>query len=379
MKTNYRALLQVFSLIASVTIAHASDGFLDPPYHPGVPAEHAVNDVSPDPQSFVSTPDAGLPVKSDTLSVINQMTPVRDQGDRGTCSIFSSTAILEAMLNIDYNLGTDLDLSEEWLEYVLMRPGKSEGSETSANFPALRRYGSANEQEMPYIGETWTNASADLPAQRCGTLHGPDRKACLISHFDPNLLKASDADLDDQQSPLYEPAFAQARTSAFALRDQYLQNIQGPYKLNSLKAVKTLLAQGIPLVLDLNFYDGAWNYKDITGWGIPRSLKAWNQGIVGYPEKGSIDREHYDKAPDGHSVVVVGYDDNVEVQTHQPMTDGTTRALTYQGVFYFKNSWGTDTWGSEAQIDGTATPGYGTITQAYAVEFGEFFQLQLQQ
>jgi hypothetical protein len=162
------------------------------------------------------------------------------------------------------------------------------------------------------------------------------------------------------------------------MRDQYLQNIQGPYKLNSLKAAKTLLAQGIPLVLDLNFYDGAWNYKDITGWGIPRSLKAWNQGVVGYPEKGSIDRERSEKAPDGHSVVVVGYDDNVEVETHQPMTDGTTRKLMYQGVFYFKNSWGTDTWGSEAQIDGTATPGYGTITQAYAVEFGEFYQLQLQ-
>jgi hypothetical protein len=348
--------------------AFASEGYLDPPYHPGTPPVLVVNDLGL---------NATLPSQSDTLSLISKMTPVKDQADRGTCSIFSSTAILEAMLNIRFNTGNNFNLSEEWLEFIEMHTGRGEGSETDLNFPAFRNYGSASAEVMPYIGDTWTSASSGVAAERCGSLSGDARKICLLAHYNPALLSASDTDLNNPQDTLYDPAFATARTDAFSLRDKYLTGLQGPYHVTSLKEVKTLLSQGIPLVLDLTFFSGAWNHQQVSTWGLPRSISSWHKGLVGYPEKGSVDREKSEKDPDGHSIVLVGYDDNYVMETHQVMTDGSTRKFTYTGAFFFKNSWGTDDFGTETSIDGQTEPGYGIITEQYATEFGEFYQLPL--
>ena len=43
-----------------------------------------------------------LPSKSDTEKLIQMQTPVKSQGSRGTCSIFSATALLESLLNVKY-------------------------------------------------------------------------------------------------------------------------------------------------------------------------------------------------------------------------------------------------------------------------------------
>jgi C1A family cysteine protease len=89
-----------------------------------------------------------------------------------------------------------------------------------------------------------------------------------------------------------------------------------------------------------------------------------------------VDRQMSKTKPTGHSVLLVGYDDNATITTVQKMTDGSERSFTYRGVFYFKNSWGTDSLGAGFTIDGQRVPGYGVITQQYAFEFGEFFSLR---
>lgn len=83
------------------------------------------------------------------------------------------------------------------------------------------------------------------------------------------------------------------------------------------------------------------------------------------------------KHPAGHSVLVVGYDDNVIVEKLVRLTNGTTKKVTYKGVYYFKNSWGTSSFGKDFQIDGVKYPGYGMMVQDYAEKFGQFFVLPL--
>jgi hypothetical protein len=363
-------------ICASFGVAFGSEGGLDLPYHPGVATIPLVDDIAPSsPLDFSQA--VTLQARTKTIELIRKLTPVKDQGYRGDCSVFSSTALLEAMLILRHGFDQTLDLSEEWLEYVDMRTDRGEGSESYLNFEVFKTYGSSTEKLLPYNEDNWTNAEVGKAKPICNDLHGPDRKACLLGQQNPALLKATDADLSDKTNALYNPDFLKARQAAFDLRDQDLTRIAGPYRMTSLKAVKTLLQNGIPVSLDLSFFDGAWNHEDMTAWGLTRDMNAWHQGLVGYPEVGSVDRKRSLEAPDGHSVMVVGYDDNYEMTTKQLMTDGTTQEFTYKGAFFFKNSWGTDTFGVDTVIDGESAPGYGIITAKYALEFGQFFQLAL--
>jgi C1A family cysteine protease len=75
-------------------------------------------------------------------------------------------------------------------------------------------------------------------------------------------------------------------------------------------------------------------------------------------------------------VLIVGYDDSVTYTHTVRMTDGGSKTFTHTGVYYFKNSWGTD-WGSNFSIKGHWHAGYGMITQDYANEFGQFFTFGL--
>ncbi len=65
--------------------------------------------------------------RSNTEAVIARQTPVRNQASRGTCSIFSAMAMLEAMLVTRRGMPTTIDFSEEWLESLIMRNRTSDG------------------------------------------------------------------------------------------------------------------------------------------------------------------------------------------------------------------------------------------------------------
>jgi len=147
------------------------------------------------------------------------------------------------------------------------------------------------------------------------------------------------------------------------------------YSLQSVSQIKSLLAQGVPVILGLDFYYGAWNHRKSTEYGISRNTDHWAQGIIGYPEPGSVDRQISPKHQAGHSIVVVGYDDDRIVETPVLMEDGTTQMFRYKGVYYIKNSWGTAGFGAKFELNGVPHPGYGMITQKYAHEKGGFDRL----
>jgi hypothetical protein len=318
-----------------------------------------------------------LSVRSDTSATIERQTPVKAQGQRGTCSIFSATAMLEAALVRERGLDTKLDLSEEWLEYLIMRQTASEGSTSDRNFRAFSQQGTVEEEYMPYIGETWESLADGLARERCGTLSGFDLSACLLGHRNPNLLGADERELENPRSPLFDKEFLAARTRAREFRAKFLDRVSTDYYVSSNDEVRLLLQQGVPVTLDIDFYYGAWNHRVGPTIGIERDETAWARGEVGYPEPGSVDRAKSHQKPAGHSVVLVGYDDEATLTTRVRMSSGRYKTFTYKGVYYFKNSWGTGNFGAEREIDGKLRDGYGAITYKYAHEYGGFYKLPL--
>ncbi len=309
-----------------------------------------------------------LASKNDFAEAVMFQTPVRSQESRGTCSIFSSTAYVESLMIQNEFFGQEVNLSEEWLQYTSVRGRQSDGSSAPSNFEAVKKYGMALEATLPYIGQDWTKTESPLKQKRCASLEGAALKSCQITHFDPSLLLKKDAEISDE-------TFVTARTEALNFKKEYLTIKNSNYYLYDTETIKQRLLDGKPVVLELDFYYGAWNHRGGEELGLVRDMSNWAKGIIGNPEPGSLDLEKSPSKPAGHSVLVVGFDDNRIVKIKTQMADGTTKVFTYKGVYYIKNSWGTTSFGSEFEVDGVNYPGYGMITQKHANADGSFFAL----
>lgn len=353
--------LALTCVLSAAAFAQEDGAFLDPKYP---------NLVHPKKSSLTTK---SLPA-NDVKEVISYQTPVKSQAARGTCSIFSATAYLEGLLVKKGLFNNALDLSEEWLQYTAVRNRTSDGSSGWSNFAAIRDYGMPSEQTLPYIGEDWTEAFNPLKDIRCGKLTGPAKTSCLIVHRDPKLLEMTDAQIMEKYS---DKEFINARAEALAFKKKNLKFTSTSFMIYDVSEVKALLQQGTPVVLEVDFYYGAWNHRKADEYGIGRNIDHWNKGIVTAPELGSMDYVESQKHPAGHSILVVGYDDNKIVTRTIKMQDGTSKKFTYKGVYYFKNSWGTTGFGSTFEVDGEQFPGYGMMVAKYAEEQGQFFKMPL--
>ena len=370
----FRSFLALFLFPILVPLANADDhAYLDPPRASHEhPTERKDSDAPP---NFALERAARV---FSTEDVIAQQTSVKAQGSRGTCSIFSSVALLESLLISNYGLSTALDLSEEWLEYTLMYYRTSDGSFSATNFQKLASVGIPREASLPYLGEAWTAENLPpLAQERCGDLSGNRFASCLLGHRDPELINRSDTELLNSGSRFYDPELQAARVEAANFRDRFIELSNEPIQVGYIDNIKAKLRSGQPLTLDIDFYYGAWNHRKAPDIGVERDMNSWAQGIVGYPESGSTDRARSHEMPAGHSVVIVGYDDNRVVRVRSKMQDGSVREFSYRGVYYFKNSWGADNFGVNFSLRGNSYPGYGMITQKYAHEYGTFSQMPL--
>jgi hypothetical protein len=370
----FRSISHLFLLITVASVvtpathaAAASDAPLDPPYRNLVhPSAGEVNELF----------QVAVPARSDFESALSQQSPVKSQQRRGVCSIFSATAWMENYLIRQGVPAEQADLSEEWLEYLAARESAQEGSDSTTNYSNLIEWGQANEATLPYIGEDWSAegaAASGLALERCGSMRGTfQREACLYGHFDPRALTLPEPELQRRHPELHA-----AKTEGAALRDRYLPRDSRAVIVRTIPQVKTLLRQGRPVTLDIDFYYGAWNHRSAEKHGILRNEDHWARGIVGHPEPGSVDRLRSTEAPAGHSVLVVGYDDEMEIEIPVKMGNGREKTFKYKGVYIIKNSWGTEGFGRDFSYNGVRAPGYGIITQAYAHEFGAFYRLQV--
>jgi len=305
-------------------------------------------------------------------------TSVKSQEARGTCSIFSAVAMLESLLLITKDAPRPLDYSEEYLQLLISPGKKSSGSSSYSNIPAMGRNGLPKESEFPYVGEEWKSADQTrLSKIRCGKVPSGYQPSCLVGHRDTRLLTQSDATLDDPKSPFYDQEFLKARTSSKSMQNKYLYNVSSYITMSGASQVYQRLNEGLPVLFDVDFYYGAWNHRKAEDSGIKRNMTQWYNGIVTYPEPGSLDIEAYNNDPAGHSVLIIGYDNNAVVTNTVQMQDGTTKEFTYTGIFFFKNSWGTTSFGNTFSFDGKKYPGYGIITQKYALEKGQFFKMDI--
>jgi len=318
-----------------------------------------------------------LPDSSDVEAMIELQTPVKTQGNRGTCTIFSTTAHLEAIYMMLYKPNTYPDFSEEWLQFINIanREDIGEGSNTPRNIFLSMKHGLVNEKDWRYDPNDWTEYPKTSPQFRyCNKIHKEDipLKRCLLAHGDPNLiLGESDTLRKDHQK------FVQLADTAKVLKQDFLLKhfVKNIRSLTTVGQIKYLLASGTPITLGIDFYYGSWNHRKSDEFGIGRDLNAFDNGFVSYPEIGSVDRIESEKKGSGHAVLVVGYDDNIVITSKIKMTNGEYKQFKYRGAYIIKNSWGTESLGKDFMYKGKKYPGYAYITYKYAHQFGGFFDL----
>jgi len=285
-----------------------------------------------------------LPSKNDLSAVIGYQTPVKSQQRRGICSVFSALGIYEALLNKAYKL--PLDFSENYLAFIVsskIQTNALSGTTAPQNFLGVRFRGLIEEHSWPYEGEDWlafslSAAEEDQREKTCGALTGNRKKLCFKVHRDPYQA---------------DPFVREARVVAQRYRTQSVEAVV----VGNILEVKRRLLQNEPLLLELTFFYGAWNHRQMwdVGLGEPNS-DLWNQGKVGIPTAADMTASRL--KPAGHSIVIVGYDDE-------------------KRIYQFKNSWGTEGFGQESDLLGPGTtPGYGTIPYDYAHAHGTFYRVR---
>ena len=224
-----------------------------------------------------------------SINLINDMSPVKNQSDRGACSLFSTAAMLEATIKKDLKL--EVNLSEEFINYSAKSQGyfpTDEGSSVLYNIYAVRTSGLLLERDLAYQ-PTWF--SVGLPCEKYKSNDSTAPASCF-SH------NAPDAEI----------------TKKIIKADSI--NFIGIEK-NTNDIIRQLAEEKRPITVSI--------VVNFNGW--PQT------GDIFYNE--DLRKECLsEKDKCGlHSVLLTGYDLD-------------------KGVFFFKNSWGTQ-WGQA---------GYGTMT-----------------
>lgn len=213
------------------------------------------------------------------------MSPVKHQGERGTCSVFAATALMEFLLKRD--IGKEIDLSESyayWLgktvagesDYVRRLYAQGDGL---AGYLAVQafRHGAILEEDWPYTAQNWQQ-SGDKRCQKDS--HGEWVLECFTGR------------------PPHDPALIGYRVEPiFVARE---------------KIASYLLNQKAPVAMNLMYYFKLFNQKgDAARAPNPSEVRA------------CVKQE---KDCGGHVILLVGY--NADSKR-----------------FIFRNSWGPQ-WGT---------------------------------
>lgn len=273
---------------------------------------------------FEGKADVVLPTKYDILSL---QAPVRNQARRGVCSIFSTLGLVESLYK---KAGlANPDFSEQYLQWsVKVQLGRfpnTDGSSDNYNLEAVVKHGVPIEAAWKYNPDPWTTANdpactGESQPTKCYTQGEPPMEAKL--------------------APKYKlPASRWVSTS-------------------SIKNVIYEKRAGV--LAGLDFFYQAWNHRAST---LPVNATSFSKGYVLFPNSTDITESR--KKPAGHSIQLVGWDDNLEIPTvdkdGKPVLDSAGKAVKEKGFFLFKNSWGIDRFG----LTHSKAAGYGWISYRY--------------
>lgn len=290
----------------------------------GAPSNDTLPDLAKADQTFPAT----------FTELIDLQSPVQSQGSRGVCSIFSTAAYMEHLYLVEGTI-TDLDVSEQYLQWsakfeVGSFPNTS-GSNATYNLQAISDYGIPREEAWPYQTTEWSTVNdpectGDSRPTRCYTNGAPPQSA-----------------LDAEKFKLPRSRYISSRE-----RD--------------IKAHMYNNGQGV--VAGMTFFYQSWNHSRSK---LPRNMQYWNQGYVLYPN--AEDKRISLEERAGHSILLVGWDDTLEVpivdEAGNQILDADGAPMVERGFFLFKNSWGTGSFGAGNPFG----DGYGWISMRYINEY----------
>ncbi|GAB4215562.1 MAG: hypothetical protein OHK0013_41250 [Sandaracinaceae bacterium] len=281
--------------------------------------------------------DERLPARFDLLAI---QSPVRNQGRRGTCTIFSTTALMES-LYIQEGTIMNPDFSEQFLQWStkveLRRFTDGEGSNNQVNLEAISRFGIVEEAMWPYETAAWGPAQDPM----CTGEEASRPTRCFTNGDPPEMARMA------QRFTLPAGRWINSRRSSI---QSYMVNNR------------------LPVVVSGTFFYQAWSHG---GSMLPTSPENRRRGIVQYPN--AEDQTDSRMRPAGHGILLVGFDSEMRVQRingmGQPEVDAMGNPVYEQGFYLFKNSWN-NTWATE-QVPGTIEhpAGFGWISMRYVEEF----------
>jgi hypothetical protein len=301
--------------------------------------EHAlanIDDLLADAPSNDSLPDenkadAEYPALSADLVAVQS--EVKSQGRRGVCSIFSTTGLMEHLYIVEGSLPKP-DFSEQYMQWsakfqVNSFPNTS-GSNARSNLESAYRFGIVEEDKWKYEAGQW-NASNDAECEgddmptRCYTNGAPPQEAI----------------------------------------DAYKWRLPRGRWLNTNSIKAHITNNKTAVVVGMTFFYQSWNHRKSE---LPVNSDDWKQGIVMYPNEADKEKSLVKRA--GHSILIVGWDDNLEVPVRDSegniATDEDGNELTEKGFYIFKNSWGTGNFGRTNPHG----DGYGYLSMRYVHEYG---------
>jgi len=263
--------------------------------------------------------------------------PVKSQGSRGVCSIFATTALMEHLyLKAGFD---DPDFSEQYLQwstkFELGVFKNTSGSNNTFNLDAINRFGIPEEDAWPYETFAWTDANH----AGCKDGSGENLPTLCYTNGEPPA-EAREAD----KFELPKSRFISTRREAI---------------------IDHIRVNGTAVAIGLDFFYQSWNHRKST---LPRNMDNWDAGIVLYPNDEDIDASHKQRA--GHAVIIVGWDNEMEVPRRDKdgnvVVDADGNPVVEKGFFIIKNSWGTAGFG----IENPHGAGYGFISMQYVEDFG---------
>jgi len=276
--------------------------------------------------------DANYPLKFSELVALQS--PVRSQQSRGMCSIFSAVGLMEH-LYVKEGIIAQPDFSEEFLQWSvkteLGRFANIESSNSNYDLQTINRFGIVTESDWPYLGRRWGPADDEA-------CEGDDMPTRCYTHGTP-------------------PETAMQAQRWHLPRGRWVNSSPNSIKAHMVSKKEAVIVGG-------TFYYQSWNHRSSE---LTTNNSYWRKGYVTYPNAQDKTKSLEKRA--GHSFVVVGWDDELEVQKRDGdgtlLTDGNGNPVTEKGFWLFKNSWGENSFGVEHE----AGPGYGWISMQYVQEF----------
>ena len=279
---------------------------------------------------------AALPAKYDVKKFDS---PVKSQGSRGVCSIFSTVALMEH-LYIKEGTITTPDFSEQYLQWSVKNQvgmfKNTSGSNNSYNLQAISQYGIVTEAMDPYETQQWNESN------------------------DPECAKNADGTDDNLPTKCYTNGDPSPEALAAV-----------KYKLPASRYVNTqsiknhIHTKEAGALVGLTFFYQSWNHRKSE---LPVNAEYWRSGFVTYPNEADEAKSLAKRA--GHAILLVGWDDDLEVPVRDgegnPVLDAEGLVVREKGFFVFKNSWGTGNFG----INNAIGDGYGYISYKYVHEYG---------